>query len=67
MSVISATALLNRMVTDFDFATQITKCRDFKECLAIAESAGFDVEIEDILTLDVGISDAELYAMLEGQ
>ena len=67
MSVKSATALLDRMVTDFDFATQITKCRDFKECIAVAKAAGFDVAIEDTLTLEVGISDDELYAMLEGQ
>jgi len=66
MSVESVRSFFERMVLDNAFATKITRCRDTEERIAVARSAGFDVDTEELLACGVEIPYDELSALLEG-
>ena len=65
MSMESVMAFFEKMISDDDFAMQIIKCKDTEERIALAKSAGFDFDTEEITSLDADISQEELNALLE--
>ena len=66
MSRKSVKSFFEKMVMDDAFAKQIAKCKDTEERIALARSAGFDVDREEIIVCGVEVPLEELTGLLEG-
>lgn len=60
MSIESAKMFVEKMVTDRDFAEEVTACKDSEARLAFVKEAGFDFTPEEIASVMEGGDDGEL-------